>query len=762
MMSENDTSKVSILVVDDAPADLNLLTLMLTKQGYTVLSAQSGSLALSVAQAEPPDLILLDLTMPEMDGYAVCEQLKDDERTRNVPVIVISARGELEEKVKAFSLGAVDYVTKPFRAKEVLVRIDAHLTLRRLQSQLQERNAQLERANDELASEIAERKQAEEVIQKQHAFLKIIVDSLQYPLCVINVADYTLQLTNQAATGRKPGTTTCHMLLHGNPKPCNSAECVCPLQVVKGTGESTMVVHHHRDADGNPIHAEVHAYPIFDSEGEVSQIVEYCVDVTERTWAESALRESEARYRAVVEDQTELICRFQSDGTLTFVNNAYCRYFGRDYETLVGHSFIPFILEGDQENVQKHLAALNRDTPIGTMKYRVMTPDGRIRWQHWTNRARFDEEGCLIEFQSVGHDITEQMRTEEGRRKALVEMVQATTLMHAALNSTVDGIVAMDTQARVLVHNHRFLEMWRLSREWEALDVDERLASLAEQVCDPGVLSCGVGEFNGSPETEHHELVELKDGRIFEMHSAPFWSSGKMLGRVCAFRDVTDRIQAEDARRQVEEIEIIAEERQRIAQETHDGLVQNLAGLRLQINRWHDLVDADPAQMHEELDWLREVLGDNIQEIRRTILALRPIALDEQGFLPALRKLTTDLGELYRLRVKLNVPELMEQLPPSLELTIFRVVQEALNNVGKHAQANTAWVEVTLTSGKEVVVTIRDDGLGIDPPSRERVVLNGRLGLKQMRERVEKAGGTVSVQSESGQGAEVQVVLPLP
>jgi signal transduction histidine kinase/DNA-binding response OmpR family regulator len=157
-MNENN-SKASILVVDDAPINLRLLTEVLARRGYTVRSAENGTLALSSAQAKPPDLILLDLRMEGLDGYAVCEQLKASERTRDVPVIVISAMDKPEDKIKAFSLGAVDYVTRPFRAGEILARVETHLTLRNLHRQLQEKNAQLER-------EIAKRTQAEAQIRQ--------------------------------------------------------------------------------------------------------------------------------------------------------------------------------------------------------------------------------------------------------------------------------------------------------------------------------------------------------------------------------------------------------------------------------------------------------------------------------------------------------------------------------------------------------------------------------------------------------------------
>ncbi|MBN1526638.1 MAG: PAS domain S-box protein [Candidatus Omnitrophica bacterium] len=132
----------------------------------------------------------------------------------------------------------------------------------------------------------------------------------------------------------------------------------------------------------------------------------------ERLHAEAALRDSEAHYRAVVQDQTELICRFLPDGTLTFVNGAYCRYFNKGYEELMGKSFIPLIEPEDRERVKRALASASQKSPIVMFEERAMKPDGHMAWLEWTNRAIYDDKGRLAEFQGVGRDITERKRTE--------------------------------------------------------------------------------------------------------------------------------------------------------------------------------------------------------------------------------------------------------------------------------------------------------------------------------------------------------------
>ncbi|BAY63053.1 multi-sensor signal transduction histidine kinase [Calothrix brevissima NIES-22] len=154
-----NSPKADILVIDDTPENLNLLSSMLTAQGYKVRSVTKGTTGLRGAAAAPPDLILLDVNMPEMNGYEVCQQLKTNPLTREIPVIFISALGDVLDKVKAFAVGGVDYITKPFQVEEVLARIQNHLTIRQLQTQLQQQNAKLQQ-------EIKERQQAEEKFSK--------------------------------------------------------------------------------------------------------------------------------------------------------------------------------------------------------------------------------------------------------------------------------------------------------------------------------------------------------------------------------------------------------------------------------------------------------------------------------------------------------------------------------------------------------------------------------------------------------------------
>jgi serine phosphatase RsbU (regulator of sigma subunit) len=148
------TGTPSILVVDDAAANLQVLSGMLKDRGYKARPVPSGKLALQAARRDPPDLILLDINMPEMNGYEVCEHLKADDQLKRIPVIFISALTEQLDKVKAFAIGGVDYLTKPFQMEELHARVETHLKLRRLQIELEDYSRNLELARDRLKRDL--------------------------------------------------------------------------------------------------------------------------------------------------------------------------------------------------------------------------------------------------------------------------------------------------------------------------------------------------------------------------------------------------------------------------------------------------------------------------------------------------------------------------------------------------------------------------------------------------------------------------------
>lgn len=194
LASENNGSKQNILIVDDHPESLRLLSQLLSKRGYKVRPTRDGKLALNFARSNPPDLILLDIMMPGMDGYQVCEQLKACPQTKDIPVIFISALNELFDKVKAFSLGAVDYIAKPFQVEEVVARVENQLHLGRLSQQIVGQNARLQ-------AEIEERKQIEAQLRESQRWLSAVIKMNPNVLYVYDLLEQrTLYLNREVYT----------------------------------------------------------------------------------------------------------------------------------------------------------------------------------------------------------------------------------------------------------------------------------------------------------------------------------------------------------------------------------------------------------------------------------------------------------------------------------------------------------------------------------------------------------------------------------
>lgn len=189
----------SILVVDDKPDNLRLLSNILTGEGYKVRKVLNGRLAIDAAQLDPPDLILLDIMMPEPDGYEVCQHLKTNRQTRDIPIIFLSALDTVVDKVKAFMAGGVDYITKPFQQEEVLARVKIHLEIRRLHQTLQAQNVRLQQEVEQRQHIEAELKAAlkelretqEQIIVKEKlaslgALMAGIAHELRNPLNFVN------------------------------------------------------------------------------------------------------------------------------------------------------------------------------------------------------------------------------------------------------------------------------------------------------------------------------------------------------------------------------------------------------------------------------------------------------------------------------------------------------------------------------------------------------------------------------------------------
>lgn len=202
----------------------------------------------------------------------------------------------------------------------------------------------------------------------------------------------------------------------------------------------------------------------------------------------TALRESEERYRNVVEDQTELISRFLPDGTHVFVNEAYCRYFGLDRPEVIGRRFRPRLPPEDEGRLSTHLASLTPQHPVGTILHRTLDGSGRTRWQRWSDRAIFDDMGRIVEYQSVGRDVTEQQRTEQALSRAKAQLTLLSELSHNELQNQVFTLRGYLGLLELQAENNQ-----------EVLDLVERVNAMAAQIARTIEFSRDIQGLGASP-----------------------------------------------------------------------------------------------------------------------------------------------------------------------------------------------------------------------------------------------------------------------
>ena len=362
-------------------------------------------------------------------------------------------------------------------------------------------------------------------------------------------------------------------------------------------------------------------------------------EISERRLTEEKLYQSEKRYRTVVQDQTELISRFREDGTFTFVNEVYCRFFNKTFEELIGNQWQPLAVLEDLSVVEEKLETMSVENPIVIIENRVLSGSGEIRWMQFVNRGFFDEEGQLVEIQSVGRDTTELKLAEEALKR-----------------------------------------------------------------------------------------------------------SEKVLREVSARR-----------------FDAFEDERKRIGLELHDGLAQTMSAIKI----WAEsairmfINQNNEAKVAESMENVVSLSQRAIEELRRISKNLHPAVLENLGLLAAIDWLCEEFEQLDKsINITKQIDIIENEVSDSLKTVIYRVTQEALNNVFKHSKADLVRISLQKAEG-EIRLIVEDDGSGFESGLQNLNNKTGRgLGVIGMEERTKLSGGTFSIESQLLEGTTIKAVWP--
>ena len=277
-----------------------------------------------------------------------------------------------------------------------------------------------------LKKEAAHRKKAEDQLKKQSEFLNSVLESLSHPFYVIDANDYRIKLANSTALKSGiSGESTCHALTHNRAAPCDSAEHPCPLEIIKKTKKPVRLEHVHFDRNGNPRNVEVHAHPILDEHGNVSQMIEYSFDITERKRIETTLKESEAKFRSVAQSAPDAIITADETGQIAFCNTAACKMFGYSQDELIGQPLGILMPLRFRDTHQKGIAnVVSGGIPrlIGqTIElYGLRKPDEEFPIELSLSTWKAGEK---IFYTGIIRDISERKQHEQ-ERDALIEKLQ--------------------------------------------------------------------------------------------------------------------------------------------------------------------------------------------------------------------------------------------------------------------------------------------------------------------------------------------------
>ena len=305
-------------------------------------------------------------------------------------------------------------------------------------------------------------------------------------------------------------------------------------------------------------HLTIKAFKVGDGLGMIIQ------DMTDQKRIEKALSDSKQRYRAIVNDQTELICRFTPDKKLTFVNSAYCKYFKRKREQLIGMNFMELIHEKDRKYVAEKIAELNKENTVGVLEERVVLPDGRIKWQQWINRVFLDEKGNISEFQSVGRDITERKTAEE-------KLKESEDKYRQLVEQSLQGIVVIQ-DFRIVYANTAFCNISGYSADELGALKRQQVQALIHPDDQTFVWSRFKARLAGKKVEPRYEYRGLrKDGSIIwlEMRAARIEFQGRPAIQG-AVNDISER------KKILDQLKLSLKEKEALLREIHHRVKNNL------------------------------------------------------------------------------------------------------------------------------------------------------------------------------------------
>jgi signal transduction histidine kinase/DNA-binding response OmpR family regulator len=727
----------TIVLVDDNPANLGVLTHALTAHGCRVLVAQHGDSGIEIARHARPDLILLDVRLPGMDGFEVCRRLKAEPATSSIPVLFMTAYGAAADKLRGFEAGGVDYITKPVEEAEVLARVTTHVRLGQLAQRLQahnedlerrvaERTAELVQANVELQAQIAERLRAEKALRANEEQLYAYTQRLQ----ILHIIDRAILAAESPEAIAQAALDHMHTLI-----PWRWASVA---MFDENLGDTVVLATHpDRPADAH-------------SQGFRTLALQQVANT---------LRQGEVQVVDTVDRLSSpppFISPAQATQTHSYVN-------------------VPLTAAGDLVGVLS----------LGAEQPRAFAPDHVAIAREVANEiAVAIRQARLYAAEQQARRLAETLRAANLAQTRTLDLdtILDTLLEYLRQLVPYDSAAAMvcDADARLTVRSVSGEARWgdaRLGRG-HALDIRSSPHLRALLATQTSILIrdtsgdrldiqasaaeahswLGVPLITGGTVIGVYVLEKQEPGFFTEEHrqiaealaaqAAVAMQNARLFAEVSAARA---RLQA--VSRQL--VAVQEAERRQIARDLHDEIGQTLTGLKLVLAIG---TRGTPESVQARLVEAQGLVNDLTARVRELSLELRPAMLDDLGLLPTLLWHVKRYTAQTQIQVILKHSGLERRVDSDVEIAVYRIFQEGLTNVARHASTRELWARIWRTE-EHIGVQIEDHGCGFAP--EEVLATHTSSGLAGMVERARLLGGQLTIEAAPGRGTRLTAELPI-
>jgi signal transduction histidine kinase/DNA-binding response OmpR family regulator len=784
-----------ILILEDNAEVRDRARRVLSDAGFYVHTAASAAEAIQAAQREPFDLLLADVYLPGLNGLEAFQQIR---ATRpDVAGVVMTGYSTWEMAMEALRAGFAGFLVKPFAPEQLVSAVVAALE----QEKLRRENARLRALVPlyEISNAFMGTTDLADLLRQIVATARQETQAEVVSLMLMDEDQRTLSIA--AAEGLSPDILESPKLALGSGIAGWVAEHGEPLMIAEGLPLDPRV----RQAMGKPQILSALSLPLRVRGQTIGVLNLSRLSGAEAfTQSDSELAAVLAGQAAVAIDQARLISELHalnetSQGLarardLDQVAEIFVRvpvplfharrvalwlFSEEDNPVLTAAvGFTPDEEKNLQPPAEIFLAPSERFTPKaegGVLLFPLTRGEKKIGLlEILIPSSTAPHEDRLGLLRPLAHTAAAVIESHQLQRREVAAFRQVDTVMRSDLNLREaldrvlkEAIVTCEAEGGAIFlrgAEHEQLDLWLTSGLGGSADL-ARMVMLQNQ---PALFD--VPPSAATPEPGLRAAIgtpmvvgSRTEGAILLTHRTPQAFDARHLNLLSILTTSTGLIVRNAQLYARSEEATITEERTRIAREIHDGLAQELSFLVMKVEitrRLHE--QKKSAEVGKELTEIVDALRRDVREVRQTIFALRPLELEALGFRPALEKFVSEFGQANDIRVDLQIHGNSDTLSPKTETALFRLTQEALNNIRKHAHAAQVWIELDMRDGRTAFLRVSDDGVGFDPEvalkaARER----GSVGMIQMRERAERAGGTFRFETVPGQGTRVEVAIPM-